>query len=213
MSAKGKRKDVVSCFIDFMQTNLCIFGSIKTIIGLWEVINSEIYKTDKNSTQLMAILEEKFQEHILFGTDFEDGVDYKIQTQEYGACVFNLALKIQDNKCIEQLLLKLIEIYELLIQGAFFIQSPNDIHFLVYFHKGFTNFRARKNDAEQMCPTGMGKLYCHIKRYKTFLKKVKETKRYTNSPGESVIPLSWFSLLSGRTLDPKTSEDCDNDDN
>ncbi|CAG2207449.1 unnamed protein product [Mytilus edulis] len=34
MSAKGRRKEVVSRFIEFMQTNLLTFGSIKTIIGL-----------------------------------------------------------------------------------------------------------------------------------------------------------------------------------
>ncbi|XP_052064754.1 uncharacterized protein LOC127704660 [Mytilus californianus] len=214
ISAKGRRTDVVSRFIEFMQTNLLTYGSIKTIIGLWEVINTEIYKTDKNTASLMVILEEKFEEHILFGTDFEDGVNYKAQTQEYGACVYNLGMKVQNNKCIEQLLLKLNETYELLIKCAFFIGSPNSLHFLIYFYKGFTNFRARKNDAEQMCPSGMEKLYCHIKRYKTFFKKVKETIRCTNSSGEYAIPFSWyFSLASKDKLNSKTSEDDVHDGN
>ncbi|VDI33634.1 Hypothetical predicted protein [Mytilus galloprovincialis] len=112
MSAKGRRKEVVSRFKEFMQTNLLTFGSIKTIIGLWEVIKTEINKNDENNTPLMSILERKFEDHLLYGLDFEEGVNYKVQTQEYGTWVYNLSMEIQDNKFIEELLTNLNDIYE-----------------------------------------------------------------------------------------------------
>ncbi|CAG2243113.1 unnamed protein product [Mytilus edulis] len=212
MSAKGRRKEVVSRFIEFMQTNLLTFGSIKTIIGLWEVIKTEINKNDENNTPLMSILEHKFNDHLLYGSDFEEGVNYKVQTQEYGAWVYNLSMEIQDNKFIEELLLNLNDIYELGIGCLLVCESANIVHFLVYFYEGFTNFGARKNDAEQMFPTGMEKLYCHIKRYKLFFKKVKESTMYTNSWGKFNIPYSYFSLLVNmETLNTESKDKDDND--
>ncbi|VDI40777.1 Hypothetical predicted protein [Mytilus galloprovincialis] len=180
MSSKGKQTDIVSHFKEFMQKYLLAYGSIKAIIGLWEVLNTETFQSSQpqNNPPLMVVLEDKFRNHMLFGTDVEHGVDYKIQTQEYGACVFNLCFKVQDNKCIEELIFKLDEMYKTSIRGQYLLKLPNNVHFLSYFYKGFTNFKMRKDEALKLFPLGMETLICHTKRYKAFLRTVREAKRH-----------------------------------
>ncbi|CAG2207457.1 unnamed protein product [Mytilus edulis] len=172
MSSKGKQTDIVSHFKEFMQKYVLVYGSIKAIIGLWEVLNTETFQSSQplSNPPLMVVLEDKFRNHMLFGTDVEHGVDYTLHTQECGACVYNLALKIQDNQCIDELILKLSDIYTTSLRGRYLWASPNNIHFLSYFYKGFTNFKMRKDEALKLCPLGMEKLTCHNKRYKGFLK-------------------------------------------
>ncbi|CAC5401690.1 unnamed protein product [Mytilus coruscus] len=203
MSSKGKQTDIVSHFKEFMQKYLLAYGSIKAIIGLWEVLNTETFQSSQplSNRPLMAVLEDKFKNHMLFGTDIEHGVDYKIQTQEYGACVFNLGLKIQENKCIEELIYKLDEMYNISIHGPYLLNSPNNIHFLSYFYKGFTNFNMRKDEALKLFPLGMEKMSSHINRYKAFLKTVRKAKLHQLDEDDNCV--EFFNLLRNiNILDP-----------
>ncbi|CAG2207458.1 unnamed protein product [Mytilus edulis] len=203
MSGKGKHTDIVSHFKEFMQKYLLAYGSIKAIIGLWEVLNTETFQSSQplSNPPLIVVLEEKFKYHMLFGTDFEHGVDYKIQTHEYGACVYNLALKIQDNKCIDELILKLDEMYKTSIHGKYLLILPNNVHFLSYFYKGFTNFKMRKDEALKLFPLGMETLICHTKRYKAFLKAVREAKLHHLDVDDYFVEC--FDLLKNiNILDP-----------
>ncbi|XP_063399603.1 uncharacterized protein LOC134684264 [Mytilus trossulus] len=202
MSSKGKQTDIVSHFKEFMQKYVLVYGSIKAIIGLWEVLNTETFQSSQplSNPPLMVVLEDKFRNHMLFGTDVEHGVDYKIQTQEYGACVYNLAVKIQDHKCIDELILKLYDIYTTSLRGRYLWASPNNIHFLFYFYRGFTNFKMRKDEALKLCPLGMEKLTCHNKRYKVFLKTVREGIR--NQTGDYCVEFIQI-LMNINILDPK----------
>ncbi|XP_063399602.1 uncharacterized protein LOC134684263 [Mytilus trossulus] len=214
MTGKGSRTGVVSLFIKFMQKHLLTYGSIKAIIGLWESLYAathNISQTDSN-IQLMAVLENKFKHHILLGADTEHGGKYKLHTQEYGARLFDLGVKIQDNMLIEDLISKMVEIYEVFLGGrlTYYFESPNSFHFLVYFYNGFTKFDSRKEDATQMCPFGMKKLHRHLKRYKIFLKKVREAISHANQPEEDVANIEFLCILRNMSIhNPNNSIDED----
>lgn len=176
MTGKGMRTGVVIPFRQFLHDNLKPFGSIKTVIALWKVINTLLYEKDNDNAPLMSMIEEKFRAHLLFDGDLEEGVNYKVQTQEYGSCVYNLGMELQDNTVIEELILKLIDVYHHTLR----LYLINRLDFLYYFFIGFTNFQARQEDAEKMYPAVMEKLYCHMKRFELFKKKYnRANKSYT----------------------------------
>ncbi|CAC5401687.1 unnamed protein product [Mytilus coruscus] len=216
MFSKGKRTDVVPHFREFLHNNLLTHGSIKTIIGLWETLNNETYKSSEmiDYTPLMVVLAEKFKAHILTGTDWEIGVDYKLQTQEYGECLFNLGMQIQDKKIIEELMKTLFDIHNIFLNNmsVYHFVSPNDIKFLIYLYNGITSYCTRIEDAKQMCPLGMEKLHCYISRYKLFVKKVREDLKHSNQSGNNQDTVVFIlTLMNMSILHPDTSDD-DNDD-
>ncbi|CAC5401685.1 unnamed protein product [Mytilus coruscus] len=58
MTGKGMRTDVVIPLIQFLHDNLIPFGSIKTIIALWEVIIALLYENANDNAPVMAIIEQ-----------------------------------------------------------------------------------------------------------------------------------------------------------
>ncbi|CAG2207454.1 unnamed protein product [Mytilus edulis] len=215
MTGKGSRTGVVSLFIVFMQKHLLTYGSIKAIIGLWEALYTATHNNSQTVSyiQLMAVLENKFKHHILLGADAEHGGKYKLHTQGYGACIFDLGIKIQDNKLIEELISKLVEIYVLGGRLTYHFESPNSFHFLVYFYNGFTKFDSRKVDATKMCPFGMKKLHRHLKRYEIFFKNVREAISHANQSEEDVANIEFLCILRNMSiLNPKNSIDEDDEE-
>ncbi|VDI10966.1 Hypothetical predicted protein [Mytilus galloprovincialis] len=214
MFCKGRRTNAVTYFKEFLHHNLLTHGSIKTIIGLWETLNTETYKSSEtfDYTTLMSVLTQKFKAHILTGEDWEIGVDYQLQTQEYGACLFNLGMNIQDNKFIEELMKTLFDIHEIFLQhmSVYHFVSPHNIKFLIYLYNGFTSFRTRIDEAKLMSPLGMEKLHCYISRYKSFVKKFREDMKhaYQSSNNQDAVVFT-VTLMNMNILYPDTSDDDD----